>query len=613
MAATGSAAAAAAFLAACGGGDDDGDGGGSGSTGGNSSGLEYTPVDSTSQAKAGGTLRHYANADIAHFDALASNSASTVNFGSVFAYNRLLKFKPGKHPGVADGTSEGEMAESWEVSPDKLTLTMKLRQGNGTKWDDRAPTNGRVMDIDDVLYSYKKFAAENPSGANVANSRNPLAPVTSVTASDPRTLVIKLNKPDSTVIGLFSATDHLYVMPKEAEGGFDAKTVVRGNGPWLLDEYTPSARFVWRKNPNYYVTGRPFPDRLERPIIPELAQQLAQFRAGNIYTDIVANAQQEVIQLKKDLPKTLLQLPQSYPTGLTPSIWFGYEGNSPFKDMRVRQAFSMLVDREAFHGVINSADTFADAGLDSETRLNTPIVAGWGPYWLDPDSKDFGDNAKYLKFNVEEAKKLLSAAGFPNGLTVESFSNQELTYGPTYNQSVEVYAGFFGNAGIKVTQTTMPYTQFLNSYYFGYRSGASAQGGAGDKTGYNGYSVQAERPYASAVNLMLGSWHSSGGAFHGLTPDGNNAFKGDPKLDDMIQKVQAEFDTGKQVGLSHDVIRYMTGQTYMVPRPVANRAYQIFWPAIGNVGLNERWAGNNAVWTEEYHNWWIDSTKAPFV
>src|SRR5687767_11101682 len=77
MAATGSAAAAAAFLAACGGGDDDGDDGGSRSTGGNGSGLEYTPVDTTSQAKAGGTLKHYAAADIAHFDALASNSAST--------------------------------------------------------------------------------------------------------------------------------------------------------------------------------------------------------------------------------------------------------------------------------------------------------------------------------------------------------------------------------------------------------------------------------------------------------------------------------------------------------------------------------------------------------
>ena len=103
--------------------------GNSGGDGGSTSGLIHKPSDTTSQAKAGGALKHYAAADIAHFDALASNSASTVNFGSVFAYNRLLKFKSGKYPDVADGTSEGEMAESWEVSPDKLTVTMKLRQG----------------------------------------------------------------------------------------------------------------------------------------------------------------------------------------------------------------------------------------------------------------------------------------------------------------------------------------------------------------------------------------------------------------------------------------------------------------------------------------------------
>ena len=611
IAATGSVAAAAAFLTACGG-DDNGDsGGGTGSTGGNS--LIYKPVDTTSQAKAGGTIKHYANADITHFDALASNSASTVNFGSVFAYTRLLKFKPGIVPNEPDGSSEGEMAESWEVSPDKLTVTFKLRQGNGTKWDERAPTNGRLMDMDDVLYSYKKFAAENPSAANVANSRNPSAPVVSVTASDPRTLVVKLAKPDSTTIGLFSATDHLFIMPKEADGGFDPKTQVRGNGPWQLQEYTPSARFVWKKNPNYYVSNRPFPDLLERPIITELSQQLAQFRAGNIHTDVVLNAQQEVIQLKKDLPKANLVLPVGFPTGLTPSIGFGYEGNSPFKDQRVRQAFSMLIDREAFHGAINNADAFAAEGLDSEIRYNTCITAGWGPFWLDPLSKDFGPNAKYLQYNVEEAKKLLSAAGYANGVSTESFSNQELTYGPTYNQSVEVFAGFFTGAGQQVKQTTFPYTQFLNNYYFGYRSGASAQGTAGDKTGYNGYSVQAERPYAGAVNLMLGSWHSAGGAFHGMSPDGTNAFKGDPKIDQMIEKIQAEFDQKSQVTQTHEVIRYMTGQTYMVPRPVANRGFTIYWPALANVGVQERWAQNNASWSEEYINWWIDTTKAPFV
>lgn len=599
IAVTGSSAAAAAFLAACGGG---GDSVGSGDS------VLYKPVDTSSSARVGGVLRHYATSDITHFDALASNSASTVNHGSVFAYNRLLKFKSGVYPKVADGSVEPEMAESYELSPDKLTITMRLRQGQ--KWDSRAPTNGRVMDMEDVLFSYRKFVRVNPSGANVDFSRNPQAPVDSVSAPDSRTLVIKLKKPDSTALLLFAATDHLYIMPRESDGGFNPATEVRGNGPWLLQEYTPSGRFVWRRNPDYYMAPRPFPEIMERPIITEFAQRLAQFRAGNILTDVVGSSQEAVIQLKRDVPASVLYLPNTYPNSLTPSIWFGYEGDSPFKDKRVRQAFSMLVDREAFDIALNNSDVFKAAGLGQEVQLNTCITAGWGPFWLDPNSKEFGESAKYLKYNREEARKLLAAAGRTN-LTTKVFYNSEQTYGPAYNRSVEVLAGFFRDAGINVEASPSVYTEFLNNYYFGYRSGASTQGTAGDKKGYNGFSVQAERPYASAINLMLGSWHSAGGAFHGLTPDGNNAFGGDPKLDAMIERIQAEFDLKQQISLTHDVIRYMTEQSYMIPRPVANRAYEVWWPAVANQGIKERWP-NNAIWTESAIDWWIDETKPPF-
>src|SRR5688572_29118244 len=118
IAATGSAAAAAAVLAACGGGSDSGNSGGGEKKDGSS--ALYEPVDTNAQAKAGGVVKHYAAADITHFDALASNSASTVGNSSIFAYTRLLKFKSGIYPNVADGSVEGEMAESFEVSPDKL-------------------------------------------------------------------------------------------------------------------------------------------------------------------------------------------------------------------------------------------------------------------------------------------------------------------------------------------------------------------------------------------------------------------------------------------------------------------------------------------------------------
>lgn len=638
LALTGGSAAAAAFLAACGG--DDNDDGPTGSTGGStastgssgasgatgastgstgasgatgatgSSSLVTTPVDTSAQGKPGGTWTFYATDDITHFDALISNSLSTVDGSSMWAYNRLLKFKAGKYPEVANGTQEPEMAESWEVSPDKLTLTMKIRQGNGVKWDERAPTNGREMDMDDVLYSYNKFVEINPQGANVDNNRNPAAPVVSAEATDDRTLVFKLARPDATVVPLFAEGLGLYIMPRESDGGFDPANTVRGNGPWLLDEYEPSIKFRWKRNPNYYVEGRPFPDFVERPIIKEPAQRLAQFRAGNILSDL--NLPNDVIQLWKDLPKANLYQRRTLANSLSPSVWFGYEGDSPFKDERVRQAFSMMVDREGFTIAALNADRFESEGLPVDASINTCITAGWGPYWLDPTGSDFGEAAKYLTFNVEEAKALLSAAGFPNGVTTTQYFNNAGNYGEPYPTGTELYPNFFRDGGNEVTQEGHDYADFLNLYYFGYRSGASTRGSSEAAKGYNGYAVEAERPYSSAISLMFGSWHSGGGAFHGLTPDGNDAFSGDPALDAMIEEAGAEFDNPAQVAKVHDIIRYITAHTYFIPKPTVAPTYHLWWPALSGVHYRERWP-NNSEPSEEAIDWWIDESKAPFA
>src|SRR5581483_10394022 len=141
LAVTGGAAATAALLAACGSSDSGSGGGGNGSSGSDKGGQVVKPVDTTSSAKAGGVLKHYSTGDTLHFDALASNSAAVVGNASIYAYARLLKFKSGKTPAEPDGSVVGEMAESYEIAPDKLSVTLKLRQG--VKWDPRPPTSGR--------------------------------------------------------------------------------------------------------------------------------------------------------------------------------------------------------------------------------------------------------------------------------------------------------------------------------------------------------------------------------------------------------------------------------------------------------------------------------------
>jgi peptide/nickel transport system substrate-binding protein len=198
----------------CGGGDD------GEST--DQSGLVYTPQDSTSRAKAGGTLRGFATSDPPSMDVLTQSAFQVTSTIAYYAYPRMRKWKTAKYPDFANGETEGEIGETYELSNDSLQLTFKLRQG--MKWDARAPTNGRVIDAQDVLFSWEKFSTVNTLSADFSS-------VESVRAPDDRTIVVRTKAPDASIVQLFTAATLFYVLPREADGRFDPKGEVRGHGP----------------------------------------------------------------------------------------------------------------------------------------------------------------------------------------------------------------------------------------------------------------------------------------------------------------------------------------------------------------------------------------------
>jgi peptide/nickel transport system substrate-binding protein len=610
MAVTGAGVFSAAFLAACGGGDDDN----TASTGGSGSGsnsILATPVDTTSQAKAGGTIKDYYAAELTHMDALLSNSASTVNLVSVFVYPRLLKFKIVPAGEMNDGSQvEGEAAASYEVSADKLTYTFKLRQG--MKWDSRAPTNGRPLDAEDVMFSWKKFGEVNPSAPNMVYhaERAPGAAVESMTAPDASTIVMKLRKPDSALLTLLAGWDQFYIMPRESAGAFDPKSVARGHGPWQLEEYLPSSHMHWVRNPDYYNKGRPFPDRLERTLVPEPAARTAQFLAGGIQTDIVQNSQHEVVQLKKDMPKALVFQNASFSPVSSPNVLFGYEGNSIFKDVRVRRALSMAIDREAYADTIENRSGFAKDGVDVEVAFNTVLSAGWGDYWLDPNNASkFGPAAKYLQLNPSEAKAMLAAAGHGSGVDFDFFHNQEQTYGPAYATTYQIYQGMLAEVGLRAKLVGLPYNQWQPIYHYGYIPAAYQ---AGTVKGFNGIGLAAERTRYTPGITMYGLMHPQGDAFHGaVNEQGNNpAIEGNPKLNTDLDKLRFEPDREKAISLSHDIIRYATDQSIFVPKPSTSKFFTVWSPMLqNNFAFNSSVVGPN-LWAETRINWWIDPSKA---
>lgn len=593
LTAAGGSALGALFLSACGG------GGSAGSSSSESKGADAVakPVDTTSKAKAGGVLKHWLTGDPAHLDPLLSSNANVVNFVSPFAYPKLMKWTQGTYPKSADGAMEGYAAESYEISPDKLQITFKLRPT--MKWDSRAPTNGRPLDAQDVVFSWNKFNQANLLRSNLIYDAKsaPLAPGESITATDARTVVIKLRQPDSRVMPIFCAYDYLNLMPREADGGFDPKKDVRGAGPWMLENYTPSVGMNWKRNPDFYIKDRPFPDRIEAPIVPDHAQQLAQFKTGAIYTNVTTTA--DVLETKRDAPGALLQQGADFKAAGGGYVTFGWENGSPWADARLRQAVSMSIDKQAYADTIENRDTFRKQGIDLPVKFNSIIYAAWNGYYLDPDNeKEFGPNAKYLQLNVAEAKKLIAAAGYGSGLEFDWVYSTE-QYGAEYIKSAQIIAGMLQEAGLKPKQIALPYQAYQQKYT--------------DVNYWNfgGVIHRAGRQWPSLAQNLFAFSNPKGTNYHGASADGKNLDKGDDKLTGMIDRLIGEFDVKKQQDVAHEIIRYYTQQVYSISRPSNSPGYKLLWPAIGNAGLNSTYVGGHEV--ETYLNWWIDPSKPPLA
>jgi ABC-type transport system substrate-binding protein len=143
----GTGVSGAALLAACGGSDKS-----SSSTPGDSTNLVMKPVDQTGQPQRGGTLISGTATRFTSWDPMA---IPAVPFKR--DYNELLYLKAGKLES-AKGEIAGDLMESWEFSPDKLTLTGKL--STKAHFSPVAPINGRGVDSADVVFSWERVKAQ---------------------------------------------------------------------------------------------------------------------------------------------------------------------------------------------------------------------------------------------------------------------------------------------------------------------------------------------------------------------------------------------------------------------------------------------------------------------
>jgi peptide/nickel transport system substrate-binding protein len=584
LAAGGGAFFGSALLAACGGDSD---------SGGDSHALLAEPEDTTKQAKRGGIMSFWRDREVDTSDPHATTRNAP---GSISTYSRLFLRTPGY---LAPQPVEfaGDLAQTWETSPDKLQTTLKLRPS--AKWHDVPPVSGRNVDAHDIVYSWNRVARVGANRSLLANSVSPSAPIESMTAIDDSTVLLKTARPAAGLQGLLSGTisGYLWIIPREAEDNYDLRRTTIGSGPWMVTEYEPSVRLVFKRHEGWYDAQKLYFDEVREPILPEYSTQLAQFKSGSVLDFAVRPS--DVLATKRDAPA--IQIFQEDPPAMGQIAFFGWNpalgAATPFRDKRLRQAFSMSWDRDLWIDTFYEVERFRAEGFPIESAWNSSILSIWPDWWLDPRAKDLGANAKYYEFNLQEAKKLVGAAGFPNGLEIKAQYVTTGEYGTDFNAKVETLMNFGRAVGLNMSTVPVGFSTDWRPKVADSR---------GDFEGISFRSGAAGNQIADVGEGAFAYYHYQGGVnYTGFFDESSSFQQGDQKVNELLEKIRVEFDQRQRISMMHEVQRIMAEAQYMIHFPGSASTFTMSWPA----------TGNQAVYTGDlpHVNKWLDTTKAPIT
>ena len=302
---------------------------------------------------------------------LASDASSHAIIGLV--YNGLVKY---------DGNLNlvGDLAESWEISPDGLTITFKLR--HGVKWQDGAPFTAQ-----DVLFTYRTMVDPKTPTAYSGDYLQ----VKKAEAPDDYTFRVTYPQPFAPALGSWA----LSILPRHLLQGQDltASPLGRhpiGTGPYKFQEWLTGNRIILSYNPDYF-RGRPYLNGYIYRVIPEIGPMFLELKAGNIdrmgLTPMQYTRQTAYPKFTR-LYNKYRYIPFSY-------VYLGYNLEDPrFADRRVRQALTHAINKqEIIAGVL--------LGLGEEA---------YGPY--KPGTWYYNPDVPKFPYDPAKARALLAAAGW---------------------------------------------------------------------------------------------------------------------------------------------------------------------------------------------------------
>ncbi len=345
-------------------------------------------------------------------------------------YDNLVGFERG-------GTSVvPALAEKWTVSKDGLEYTFSLRKG--VKWQSNKNFKpSRDFNADDVLFmierqwkeSHPYFKVTSPNHSYFGDMGMPKL-LKSVERVDDHTVKIVLNRPESPFLSDL-AMQWAGVQSKEyADAMLKAGTPEKidqepiGTGPFSLVQYQKDAIIRFKANPDYWA-GKAAIDDLIFSITPDSAVRWAKVQKGECHVMPYPNPA-DLDAMRKDPNVQVLEQ-----AGLNVGYLAYNTTKKPFDDVRVRKAINMAMDKNAIVSAV-----YMGTGVPAVN----PIPPSMWAY-----NKSIKDDA----FNPAEAKKLLAAAGYPNGFTTDLWAMPvQRPYNPNAKRIAELMQADLAKIGV---------------------------------------------------------------------------------------------------------------------------------------------------------------------
>ncbi len=509
-------------------------------------GTALAPREARAQGapKRGGTLtlRLW---DPAHWDPMLTIAFKT-HIPYTFTHSRLLKHKAG--PNIVPGTFpiEGDLAESWS-QPNETTYVFKLRKG--ARWHNKPPVNGRELTADDVVYTVDRFLTLK-GNANAYMLKS----VDKVEAVDKYTVKFTLKEPFAWFLDMLANPMAVAIVAKECVEKFgDLKKMeaVVGTGPYTLESYKPNVGYTLIRNPGYFVAGLPYIERIEAVVDEDTASRMSAYLAGKYdlgYDFPGTVTRTDWVQMKDTLKQRRPNLKTvEFPSNVMSHISMRTD-QKPFSDARVRQAISLAMDRQ----------NMIDATAEGVGVFNPPVPAALKE-WSIPMNQ-LGEGAKYYRYDPAEAKRLLAAAGYPNGFPASICYHG---YGSAVlGDLAQLVLKYLKDVGIDAKLDTKEYGAYISTCFYG---------------NFSSMTYGPQTPFLEPDNFLFGQY------FPGELK--NQSHINDPVVADMLVRQRRTFDLAKRREVIHEIQRYLAKQQYYVQGP--SGVYVAVWEgALKNYGPN---------------------------